>query len=125
VTRYTTTIRPTKIRLVIEVEGERDESNAFRHRWETRVTLGELQASGPNTKAVAESLTAELLALARSPGARQALALEQQAAMVVFNREQAELGTEAAMQRARTRSCGSDPDAPQMDRTIYPEDDAP
>ena len=74
-TRYTATTRRTAGVVRLEVTGERDESSSYRHKWVTRLRLGELTAEGPNTREAVDNLADELRALASCPEAVQALAM--------------------------------------------------
>ena len=67
-TRYTATTRRTAGVVRLEVTGERDESSSYRHKWVTRLRLGELTAEGPNTREAVDNLADELrLADAATP----------------------------------------------------------
>lgn len=74
-TRHTAPTRNVVARLSLEATGERDESSSYRHKWVTRLRLGELTAEGPNAREAADNLAAELLALASCPEAIEALAM--------------------------------------------------
>lgn len=75
-TRHTAPIRRVTARITLEAEGERDESDPYRHKWSTTLRFGLLSASGPNLAAAREALEAELLALASSDAATTALSVE-------------------------------------------------
>ena len=75
-TRTSPPRRKVSATLRIEVVGERDESDSYRHKWSTTLRLGLLSASGPNLAAAREALEAELLALASSDAATTALSVE-------------------------------------------------
>ena len=73
-TRHTATTHRTAGVVRLEATGERDESSSYRHKWVTRLRLGELTAEGANTREAVDRLAVELLALASCPEALQALA---------------------------------------------------
>ena len=74
-TRTTEPLRDITATVRIEVDGERDERDPYRHKWVTRVRCGLLRGSGPNTSTATEALADELRALAECPEAVEALAM--------------------------------------------------
>lgn len=74
-TWHTEPLRDITATLRIEVDGERDERDPYRHRWVTRLRFGELRGAGANTREAAENLADELRALASCPEAVEALAM--------------------------------------------------
>ena len=74
-TRHTEPLRDITATVRIEVDGERDERDSYRHKWFTRVRCGLLKGAGPNTAAATEALADELRELASCPEAIEALAM--------------------------------------------------
>ena len=114
-TRHMPPTRRSRVRLVLEVDCDRDESSRSRHEWTSTLTFGLLSARGVNQREAAENLAAQILALALSPAAQAGLDAEAQAVHAVYVAEQATLGTVEALRRSRLRAHGIDPDAPTED----------
>lgn len=74
-TRHTEPLRDITATVRIEVDGERDERDSYRHKWVTRVRCGLLRGAGPNTATATTALADELHALAECPEAVEALAM--------------------------------------------------
>lgn len=73
-TRTSPPQRKVSATLRIDVVGERDESDPYRHKWVTRVSLGELTGAGRNTAEALAELEAEVRSLVSCPEALEALA---------------------------------------------------
>lgn len=107
-TRHMPPTRRSRVRLVLEVDCDRDESSRSRHEWTSTLTFGLLSARGVNQREAAENLAAQILALALSPAAQAGLDAEAQVVHAVYLAEQATLGTEEALRRSRLRAHGID-----------------
>jgi len=108
-TRHMPTTRRSRVRLALEVGCFRDETSRSRHEWTCTLTFGLLTARGVNQREAADSLAAQILALASSPAAMAGLAVEAQAEHAVYLADQAAHGTEEALRRVRLRAAGIDP----------------
>jgi len=114
-TRHMPTTRRSRVRLALEVGCFRDETSRSRHDWTCTLTFGLLSARGVNQREAADSLAAQILALASSDGAMAGLAAEAQAEHAVYLADQAAHGIEEALRRVRLRAAGIDPDAQLID----------
>lgn len=108
-TRHTATQQRRRARIPLDVIAERDESSRDRHKWTTTVRLGLWSGTGANVREASQALLAQLVALANSDAAKAGFDVEAAAHADLYRAEQAQVGTEVALERARLRLAGEDP----------------
>lgn len=89
-------VTQVKGRVALEVHGERDQSDSYRHKWTTTLRFGLLRGVGVNLAEAAESLRMQLVDLAGSDAALDAMAREDLVDRTRFERDVATFGGETA-----------------------------